>query len=175
MNINATSSASLVQQLFKSVDANNDGKLNSDEFQSFLETLVGAVSGKSSGTGTGTTGSAIKRLIDDGTSGDDLSVPSTPSAASRVYQGMLGFDYVKLNTPSHTTAKYVFARATQDIDFAFDRESRSTNLQKIADYAKDHGYPDAKVTGDDTMDFGDGYGDIDVLTGDGQWWWGPKS
>ena len=32
----------------------------------------------------------------------------------------------------------------------------------------------AAVTGDDTIDFGDGYGAIDVLTSDGAWWWGPK-
>jgi hypothetical protein len=168
MNINSTT-ASLAQQLFKSVDANNDGKLNSDEFQSFLENLVGAMSNRTGGLGTAAAATG-KRLA----SADDTET-TTPAASPRVYQGMLGFDYVKLNTPSHTTAKYVFARATQDIDFAFDRPSRSANLQKIADYAKDHGYPDAKVTGDDTMDFGDGYGNIDVLTGDGQWWWGPKS
>jgi hypothetical protein len=165
MNINSTT-ASLAQQLFKSVDANNDGKLNSVEFQSFLENLVGAMSNKTGGLGTAAA-AATKAVA----SAND----TTPAESPRVYQGMLGFDYVKLNTPTHNTPKYVFARATQDIDFAFDRPSRSANLQKIADYAKEHGYPDAKVTGDDTMDFGDGFGNIDVLTGDGQWWWGPKS
>jgi hypothetical protein len=165
MNINSTT-ASLAQQLFKSVDANNDGKLNSVEFQSFLENLVGAMSNKTGGLGTAAA-AATKAVA----SAND----TTPAESPRVYQGMLGFDYVKLNTPTHNTPKYVFARATQDIDFAFDRPSRSANLQKIADYAKEHGYPDTKVTGDDTMDFGDGFGNIDVLTGDGQWWWGPKS
>ena len=37
------------------------------------------------------------------------------------------------------------------------------------------GYPNAKVTGKDSIDFGDGAGDIDVLTSEGTWWWGPKN
>jgi hypothetical protein len=31
------------------------------------------------------------------------------------------------------------------------------------------------VTGKDSIDFGDGNGDIDVLTSEGTWWWGPKN
>ena len=88
---------------------------------------------------------------------------------------MLGFDYVKLNTPDHTTPKYVFARATQDVPLAWDRASRSAGLQQIVDTVKQNGYPNAKVTGKDSIDFGDGHGDIDVLTSEGTWWWGPKN
>lgn len=147
---------SLAAQLFQSVDADKNGQLSGNEFQSFLESLLNKV-------GSGGTGTGLGRLTSQATVSDN-----------RTYQGMLGFDYVKLNTPSHTTAKYVFARATQDLDFAWDRPSRSAGLQRIADYAKERGYPDAKVIGDDKIDFGDGFGDVDVLTGDGQWWWGPK-
>ena len=88
---------------------------------------------------------------------------------------MMGFDYGKLNDPSHTTPKYVFARATQNVNLAWDRLSRSAGLQDIVDYVKQNGYPNATVTGKDSIDFGDGYGDIDVLTGEGAWWWGPKN
>lgn len=151
-----TALASLASQLFQNVDADKNGQLSGREFQSFLESLLNKV-------GSGDGGSGVNSL-------------STLASANenRTYQGMLGFDYVKLNTPSHTTAKYVFGRATQDLEFPWDRPSRSEGLQRIADYAKERGYPDAKVIGDDKIDFGDGFGDIDVLTGDGQWWWGPK-
>ena len=81
----------------------------------------------------------------------------------------------KLNTPSHTTPKYVFARATQDVNLAWDRASRSAGLQQIVDNVKQNGYPNATVTGKDSIDFGDGAGPVDVLTGDGTWWWGPKN
>ena len=169
MNINSTSTAqvaALAQQLFKSVDSNNDGKLNANEFQSFLQNLVGLAASKSGGLGSGST----SRLLDDG--GADTPAPAE---TGRVYYSMAGFDTTKLNTPSHTTPKYVFARATQDLDLGSDRATRSGNLQKIADYAKTHGYPNTVVVSDDTMDFGDGYGVIDVLTSDGQWWWYPKA
>jgi hypothetical protein len=152
--------SNLAAQLFNRVDANNDGTLSKNEFQSFLESLLHKIdTGQTSGLGSESAA---------------VSPAGAGGSASRVYQPMLGFDYTKLNDPGHTTPKYVFARATQDLDFAWDRASRSAGLQNVADYAKAHGYPDTKVTGDDTMDFGDGNGDIDVLTGDGQWWWGPQ-
>src|SRR6478735_1789547 len=156
MAITPTSAAPLSNvagQLFKAADANNDGKLSTNEFQSFLDTLLGSMAKKTDGLGSAATAvaSAVKT--------------ADAPAAPKVYQPMLGFDYVKLNTPSHATPKYVFARATQDIGFAFDRASRSAGLQQIADYAKTNGYPNTTVVGDDKLNFGDGSGDIDVLTG----------
>lgn len=162
MAITSTSNnplSGLAAQLFKSVDANSDGKLSKNEFQSFLQNLMGSM-GQSDGLGTASS------AVSNQAAGDAADTP--------VYQPMVGFDYTKLNTPEHTTPKYVFARATQDIDMPWDRASRSANLPKVADYAKTHGYPNTTVIGDDTMDFGDGMGEIDVLTSDGQWWWGPK-
>jgi hypothetical protein len=164
----ATSSTSidnmsvLASALFKRVDANSDGRLSSTEFQSFLENLLGKASTQTAGLGTEASAAAAQA--------------AAPQAASaRGYQPMLGFDYVKLNTSSHTTPKYVFARATQEVDLAWDRASRSAGLQKIVDNVKLNGYANATVIGDDTIDFGDGNGEIDVLTGDGMWWWGPKN
>jgi len=148
----------LAGAIFKRVDANGDGKLDGTEFQSFLQNLIGDL-GKSS-QGLGSQASAL--------------APRTLSA-NRTYQPMLGFDYTKLNDPTHTTPKYVFARATQSVNLAWDRASRSDGLQQIVDIVKQNGYPNAKVTGKDSIDFGDGNGDIDVLTSDGQWWWGPKN
>lgn len=155
--------SSLANQLFTRVDANKDGQLSADEFQSFLTGLLKKVDTASTTTSTTTT-----------TTSDTTSdTTSSETEAPKVYQPMLGFDYTKLNTPTHTTPKYVFARATQDLTFPWDRDSRSAGLSKIAEYAKSHGYPDTTVVGDDKLNFGDGAGDVDVLTGDGQWWWGP--
>jgi len=160
MSTNSTSIdnvSSLASTIFKRVDANADGKLSGAEFQSFLQDLLGKV-------GTSGLGSAA------------TSVSTRPATAdARAYQPMLGFDYVKLNTLTHTTPKYVFARATQDVNLAWDRLSRSAGLQQIVDVVKQNGYPNATVTGKDSIDFGDGNGSIDVLTSEGAWWWGPKN
>ena len=142
--------AALARTLFDRVDADRDGRLDGNEFRGFLDSLLDKV---------GASPAAAQS--------------AAPAAGPKVYQGMLGFSYAKLNDPTHTTPKYVFARATQDLDFAWDRASRSSGLPRIVDYVKAHGYPDARVVGDDRIDFGDGYGAVDVLTGDGQWWWGP--
>jgi hypothetical protein len=151
--------SALAGAIFKRVDANGDGKLDGTEFQSFLQNLVGKV-----GQGTPGLGSEAAAIS-----------PRSLTAEARTYQPMSGFDYVKLNTPSHTTPKYVFARATQDVNLAWDRASRSAGLQQIVDTVKQNGYPNAKVTGKDSIDFGDGNGDVDVLTSEGSWWWGPKN
>jgi hypothetical protein len=149
----------LASAIFKRVDANSDGKLDGTEFQSFLQNLIGDIGNGTQGLGSQASALAARTL----------------SAEPRTYQPMLGFDYTKLNDPGHTTPKYVFARATQNVNLAWNRASRSDGLQQIVDVVKQNGYPDAKVTGKDSIDFGDGNGDIDVLTSDGQWWWGPKN
>jgi hypothetical protein len=149
----------LASAIFKRIDANGDGKLNGTEFQSFLQNLLGKV-------GTGTPGLGSEATA---------AAPRSATAEAKVYEPMMGFDYVKLNSLTHATPKYVFARATQNVSLAFDRLSRSAGLQQIVDIVKQNGYPDAKVTGKDSIDFGDGYGDIDVLTSEGTWWWGPKN
>lgn len=160
MSSNAVDNVSvLASAIFKRVDANGDGKLNGAEFQSFLQNLLGKV-----GNGTQGLGSEAGAIA-----------PRSATADARTYQPMMGFDYAKLNDLSHTTPKYVFARATQNVNLAWDRLSRSAGLQDIVDYVKQNGYPNATVTGKDSIDFGDGYGEIDVLTSEGTWWWGPKN
>jgi hypothetical protein len=154
------SASTLVSAIFKRVDTNGDGKLDGSEFQSFLQNLLGDVQ-------SGTTA--------PGTADATAAAPTSLTVAPHAYQPMLGFDYVKLNTPSHATPKYVFARATQDVNLGWDRASRSAGLQQIVDNVKQNGFPNATVTGKDSIDFGDGAGPIDVLTGDGSWWWGPKN
>lgn len=153
--------AALASQIFNRVDSDKDGKVSSNEFQTFLLQML-----NKSGTSTADLTSQATAVS---------SAVSTATAAPKTYQAMAGFDTGKLNDSSHTSAKYVFARATQDVNLGFDRASRSAGLDQIADYVKKNGYPDAKVTGDDTIDFGSDVGNVDVLTGSGSWWWGPKS
>jgi hypothetical protein len=145
--------SSLANQLFTQLDANNDGRLSTTEFQSFLEGLLQQVDNRRA-LGAGATVTA---------------------SADRTYAPMAGFDTGKLNDSSHTTPKYVFARATQDLAIGTDRASRSASLDTIAAYVRDRGFPNAAVVGDDSIDFGDGFGPIDVLTSAGSWWWGPQS
>src|SRR5262245_12490500 len=104
MSSNAIDNISvLASAIFKRVDANGDGKLDGTEFQSFLQNLVGKVENRTQGLGTEASAVAPRSAAE---------VPS--------YQPMLGFDYVKLNTLSHTTPKYVFARATQEVNLPWD-------------------------------------------------------
>ena len=177
MAIDSTSLDSAVgksSQLFARLDTNQDGKLSAQEFGSFLDELLQQIeSRRTSGLGSAAAaGTATRATAGSAVSSVDPGL--NPSAsASRSYQPMLGFDYTKLNTATHVTPKYVFARATQDVTLGWDRASRSAGLEQIADYVRQHGYANAAVVADDKIDFGDGYGAIDVLTGDGQWWWGP--
>ena len=160
MSINSTNSTSntiveLANQLFQRVDTDRDGKLNGTEFQSFLQNLLATVSNHASG-GLGTESSSVTHT----------------AAPANGYQGMLGFNFDKLNDLTHRTPKYVFARATQNVrDVGYTRALRSNALDDIVADVQANGYPNARVTGDDTIDFGDGVGDVDVLTSDGRWWW----
>jgi hypothetical protein len=147
--------ANLANELFRHLDSNGDGRLNSTEFQSFLETLLQHVDNK--------------RV--PGAGAPIVAREATP----RVYAPMEGFNTEKLNNPNHTTPKYVFARATQDLDVGVTRASRSAALEQIAQYVRERGYPNAVVTNDDEIQFGDGFGPIDVLTAGGNWWWGADS
>jgi len=51
--------------------------------------------------------------------------------------------------------------------FAAAKEGKpptTASLEAIAADARAGNFPNAKVTGDDTIDYGDGYGEIDVIT-----------
>ncbi len=89
------------------------------------------------------------------------------------YKNVSGFEESKLNDPNHNTPKYKFMRAVQDLGLPAiglnegqgDRAAMSARLGEVAAKAG------ATQVGDDKLDFGDGFGPQDVLTGQGQWWW----
>lgn len=140
----------LARQLMSQVDANKDGQLSAQEFGTFLTRML------------------------DGAS-DPSAVPHnhvSPGLTGSEYQPMSGFDTSKLNDTSHTTMKYTFARAVQDLGLL--QAPTSDNLQAIVDRLAEAGVT-ATVVSKDKIDFGDGYGPIDVIartgTAEAQWQW----
>ncbi len=86
---------------------------------------------------------------------------------------MSGFDTAKLNNPAHKTPKYIFARTV--LELGLSASASRDHLQPLVDVLRQRGLPNAKVAGDDKIDFGKGVGVVDVITRDGVWWWGPES
>lgn len=85
----------------------------------------------------------------------------------------------KLQDVNHNDPKYDFMRYAQNMGATGgglgthgDRASMAKDLPIIVQQLKDYGgYKNVKMVGDDSIDFGDGNGPIDVLSGDGAWWW----
>ena len=168
MSINSIGSTpdvgQLITGLMERVDANKDGQLSKDEFGTFLTSLLGGIQQKMGSTGTANTAPLMR----------PVSSNAVAVAARTNYDPIPGFDRGKLNTPSHVTTKYTFGRAVQDLSLA----PTSGNLQAIVDHFNAKGGT-AKVTGDDTIDFGDGFGSIDVIFSvgdpDARWQWLPTA
>ena len=99
----------------------------------------------------------------------------SPFASSADYAEIPGFDFGKLTDLTHINAKY--PPAVRAFSMAIKAESlspASSSLSSIVSYARGNGFPNAKVAGSDTIDFGDGAGPIDVITdvgGPGAHWW----
>lgn len=91
----------------------------------------------------------------------------------RTYNPMPGWDTGKLQDLEHQNAKYDFARAVQTLGIP-SQQARG-NLEVYVDWLQARGYPDARVTSDDKIDFGDGYGPVDVVDRHGNWIWLPDS
>ncbi|MGE3957514.1 MAG: EF-hand domain-containing protein [Vicinamibacterales bacterium] len=168
MAINIGSSGDISQvsaRLMDRVDSNKDGQLSKDEFNSFLTSLLG---GLASASPTTPTLAAV-------TTAPLRTVAARTMLESRgTYDPIPGFDLNKLNNPEHTTIKYQFGRAVQDLALA----PTSANLQAIVDHFNANG-GNATITGEDKIDFGDGFGPIDVIFSVGdpeaRWQWLPTT
>lgn len=88
------------------------------------------------------------------------AVPPSPAAQRTNYDPAAGWEQTKLNTPAADDTKYNFGRAAQD----FTGWSRG-NLQPLVDYYNTTYNGKAKVNGEDTIDFGESYGPVDVING----------
>lgn len=88
------------------------------------------------------------------------------------YKWVNGFEMTNLMDPKMQSPKYVFLRTVQDMGLFGKAESMRWHLQAVVDVLKERGFPDAKVMGHDKIWFGDEVGIIDVITAEGEWWWG---
>lgn len=132
--------AQLITKLMDKYDGNKDGQLTKAEFGSFLNGLL---------SGTGASGAL--------TVGKDPDPVKTGSYRSR----LAGFDFAKLDNPTMPgggTSKYNAARIFQDYP------PMPESLPAVVDRLRAQGI-NATQTDFDKIDFGDGYGPIDVIQG----------
>lgn len=118
------------------------------------------------GSGIGATGRPpAGGLVPDGA----IAPTWSKGANAEKNTGMiLGYDTGKLNDPGYESGKYnkrvrAFSGGLkQDVGVA------RGHLDNMLNYVKANGFPNARVVGDQKIDFGDGAGPIDVIRSDGQ-------
>ncbi len=163
----STELSQLASRLMDSVDANKDGQLSKQEFGNFLANLLQGMA-KTSPT------SPSSAVTAPGAGATATVLPRTAAATS--YQAIPGFDGGKMNNLAHVTTKYTFARTVQDLGLL--GSPRAEHLQAIVDAMNAKG-ANAVVTGQDKIDFNDGYGPIDVIFSVGdpgaRWQWVPTT
>jgi len=101
----------------------------------------------------------------------DAPAPAAPApAAAPTYAQVQGFDAAKMADPNYSSAKYTPAArefaAAQGAGTAIGRN----NLDPMVAHAQANGFPNARVVGDDKIDYGDGNGPIDVIQSNGSVW-----
>lgn len=134
----------LIAKVMDRFDTDKDGQLSTGEFGHFLTGLLG-------GTPTGPSSAA------GGQAG-----PARPGQGGGEFRGKLsGFDFSKIDDPSirdANTSKYKAARIFQDF------KPMPESLPAVIDRLQAEGV-NAKQVSFDKIDFGDGYGPIDVIQG----------
>ena len=142
----------LIAKVMDKFDTDQDKKLSADEFSSFLTGLVG--------------GTGIKGLSDATTDvtagGKGAGVSAAQRANLKEYRVMLaGFDHVKIDNPDirdAMTSKYQASRIFQNF------KPMPESLPAVVEELRAQGI-NATQTDKDKIDFGDGYGPIDVIQG----------
>jgi hypothetical protein len=134
----------LVQRLITVADRNNDGQLSTSEFGSFLTSLISAPT--TAATDLKGTGAATAHV----------------AATAAPFNEISGFVLSKIQDPTHVTQKYsaalrAFSQAIAGL------KPTPESLPAIVTFAKANGFPDAKITKSDSIDFGDGTGAVDVI------------
>jgi len=153
---NTDAISQLISKVMGKYDADKDGRLSSNEFGSFLTGLLGGPAGQQSGTGAASAASAAGgTAATDGTSGT-YRERFDGDGPYRFY--LAGFDHNNLDNPAMQTVKYRAARVF--IDF----KPQPENLPAIVDRLQQIGI-NAKQVSSDKIDFGDGWGPIDVIQG----------
>ncbi len=148
MNLTSTSNSAgdaisqLISKVMDKYDGDKDGQLTKAEFGSFLSGLIGGAGGAARALGT--------------------AADPTGTGATGAYRSKLaGFNHSKIDDPTirdAMTSKYVAARIFQDYP------PMPESLPAVVDRLKAQGI-NAMQTDFDKIDFGDGYGPIDVIQG----------
>jgi hypothetical protein len=127
----------------KNFDKDKDGRLSAEEFTGLLRKLLSGADSPTSLTG---------------------SVNAAPTAPAVLTSYTLGIGFVpsKLNDPTYFSEKYSHALKEQFLPAMQGLSPVTESLQKIVDTINANG-GHAKVTGKDTIDFGDDMGPIDVI------------
>ena len=151
----------IAQRLLTRSDVDHDGKLSTAEVGSFLSQLIDSLSQ--------TTLPTLRSQV----GATDAGTPDVVSAPRERLGSVPGFSDEKLNDWTHVNDKYTAALR----HFAAAKEGKpptTASLEAIAADARANNFPNAKVTKADTIDYGDGYGPIDVITSVGDpnagWW-----
>jgi len=99
--------------------------------------------------------------------------PPAPDAGSNQgYYYLPGFNIDKLKNENYVDAKYSPAMRTFSKGLASGVQVSRNNLGSMVQWAQQHGFPSARPSGDDSIDFGDGAGPIDVVQTNGTIWFG---
>jgi hypothetical protein len=147
------------------------GEVSGDYRNPYTET--GGISG---GIG-GTSPSDIAKTVQAATTAAALGSPggaatTAASATGAMPSYMRGFDATKWADASHTSIKYTAGRILGQFPPTDEGWAQATTAIRAA-------FPNAQIIGNDKIDFGDGFGPIDVrhaadAGGDG-WQWEPTS
>jgi hypothetical protein len=153
----------MVKRTMSEVDTNKDGQLSSSEFGTFLTHLLEGLSQKARPTNVSAASASFAAAA------AEAAAPAGP------YFAVPGFDFGKLQNTTHVNAKYTPAvRAFSQAIAAEGLASVTDSLSSIVTFAKNNGFPNAKVTSSDAIDFGDGEGPIDTIVDvggpDAHWW-----
>lgn len=166
-NSGGSAISDLIGKVMEKYDTDNDKKLSADEFSSFLTGLVG-------GTGIKGLSDSANGIVAGGSKGAGVS--AAQQANLKEYRGMLaGFDHVKIDNPDirdAMTSKYQASRIFQNF------KPMPENLPAVVAELRAQGI-NATQTDMDKIDFGDGYGPIDVIQGaypggGVAWQWMPR-
>lgn len=139
----ATNLRDLIAKVMDRFDADKDGQLSTKEFSGFLTGLIGGSS----------------PLVPQ--TGSQVSGPMRPEGIAEFRGYLSGFDAAKIDNPSlrgADTAKYKAARIFQDF------EPMPESLPAVIERLQAEGI-NARQVSFDKIDFGDGYGPIDVIQG----------
>ena len=132
----------LISRVMDKYDGDKDGQLTRIEFGNFLTGLIG---------GTGNAAGAVAMAAD----------PSSTTGTGAYRSKLAGFSHAKIDDPTirdAMTSKYVAARIFQDYP------PMPESLPAVVDRLRAQGI-NATQTDFDKIDFGDGYGPIDVIQG----------